>query len=298
MCRMTHIGKVPPPLTDVRASLRYWLAEHPIISDFRWDHNAWGSSVTFPFISIAVYLFGIGFLKLVLIKRKRPLPLGPIPAIHNFILLIISLIIFVGCWEATAVEIKETRWIWRKSKSVAEWVLCFPLGTRSAGRVFFWSYAFYLSKYYEFVDTLVGIMRKKALGFLHIFQRMMGVCTCFLWLQFSQSLQIFGILLTTLVHMIMYLSFFCSRAGLLPPCTKLATNCQIVQFAFTFVAYVGLMMLHFRDEGCNGMASGLFNAFLNASSFFLFLNFHLKKHCRKSHISQPLKLQKPGNKDE
>eukprot|EP01018_Ginkgo_biloba_P011946 Gb_34824 [translate_table: standard] len=279
---MQNIGTDPPSsILHVRAFLRYWLAEYPVISRFRWDHNAWGSSWIFLFVSLALYLFLIGFLKLVLIKRKRPLPLGPIPAIHNFILLIISLIIFVGCWEATAVEIKETRWIWRKSKSVPEWILCFPLGTRPTGRVFFWSYAFYLSKYYEFFNTFIRILRKMPLGFLHIFHHMMVVCMCFLWLEFSQSLQILGILTNTLVHMIIYSRFFCCNDELPPPYTKLAANCQIVQFVILCAGYVAMLRLHFTKEGCNGMVAWILNGFVYAALFWFRWIFHLKKHYQR-----------------
>eukprot|EP01018_Ginkgo_biloba_P011944 Gb_34832 [translate_table: standard] len=279
LSKMQRLRSGPAPsLIDVRASLRYWLAEYPVISRFRWDHNAWGSSWIFLFTSLALYLFLIGFLKLVLIKRKRPLPFGPIPAIHNFILFIISLIIFVGCWEATAVEIKETRWIWRKSKSAPEWILCFPLGTRPAGRVFFWSYTFYLSKYYELLDTFVRIVRKKPLGFLHIFSHMTVVCMCFSWIEFSQSLQILGILTNTLLHMIIYSYFICSSMGLAPQFKKFVANCQFVGYVLTFVGYTGLLRLHFRNvEGCNGMGAWLFTALLNGILFLLFLYFHRKE---------------------
>jgi len=131
----------------VKLDLRYWVSEHPLISHFRWDHNAWRSSWLFLLASVSAYIFSIFFLKLVLlIFMKKSLPLDPIPAIHNLTLLVIRVTIFVGCLVAIAAEIKETRWIWRKSMSFADWVFCFPLGTHSARQVFFWSYLFYLTK--------------------------------------------------------------------------------------------------------------------------------------------------------
>jgi hypothetical protein len=262
-----------------------------MISQFRWDHNAWGSSWAFLFMSIPLYFFLILFLKLLLLFRKKPLPLGSIPAIYNFMVLSMSAAIFVGCLVATSVEIKETRRIWRKSLSAVEWMVCFPLGTRPSGRVFFWSYLFYLTKYFQLLDTLITLLRKRPLTFLHIFHHIMAIFTCFFWLEFSQSLQILGILTNTLVYVIVYTYFFFrSRAREMPeppPHTWLAGYCQIAQFGVTFVAYIGLLRLHFGKAGCNGMGSWLFNACFNAALFFLSLNFYRKMKMQAHHLKNP-----------
>ncbi|KAF5739405.1 elongation of fatty acids protein 3-like [Tripterygium wilfordii] len=50
-----------------------------------------------------------------------------------------SLIIFFGILLSSAAEIRDTRWFWRRTKTSTafQWLLCFPLGTRPSGRVFF-----------------------------------------------------------------------------------------------------------------------------------------------------------------
>eukprot|EP01018_Ginkgo_biloba_P036570 Gb_24606 [translate_table: standard] len=53
------------------------------VTRFRWDHDAWGSTWVFLLIGIGVYVMAILLLKMVAMRRKRALPLSPIPAIHN-----------------------------------------------------------------------------------------------------------------------------------------------------------------------------------------------------------------------
>jgi len=268
-------------IRDTRVSVRYFLAEQPMVAHFRWDHHAWGSTWLFPLVAIASYLLLILLLKVLLIPRKRPLPLGPIPAIHNLCVIVASAAIFVGCWEATAVEIRETRWIRsRKFKNAAEWIMCFPQGTRPSGRVFFWSYIFYLTKYHQLFDTVIWILRKKPLTFLHVFHHIAVVCVCYAWLEFSQSLQIVTILASTLLYVVVYSYFLCRSIGWGYWSSLRPANCQIVHLAFTLLAYVALVALHFTTrEGCNGMGALFFDALSTATLLLLFLNFYLKQRC-------------------
>lgn len=272
--------KSVPACPFSRTLTTYWLANHPLIVHFRWDHNALGSSWPFLLGSTSLYIFAILFLKLVLIFRKKPLPLGPIPAFYNLGLLAIRVAIFVGCLVATSVEIKETRWIWRKSMSSAEWVLCFPLGTRSVGRVFFWSYLFYLTKYCEMLITFIRILRREPVGFVHVLHRLTPVWVCFFWLEFSQSLQVLEILTSTLTKAILGIYQFW-RPVYRP---KLVATCQLGEFLIRVAGFFWMLRLHFMREGCNGMASWVFNAC--AYSFLFFINWNSN---RKQHFKAPRK---------
>ncbi|CBI19640.3 unnamed protein product, partial [Vitis vinifera] len=93
-------------------SIKYWLAEHPCIVRFRWSHSqSWGSTWSFLFTSIAAYIATAAFLHLflLLIRRRRPVPLGPIPALHSLAMALISVLIFVGILFSAAAEIRDTR---------------------------------------------------------------------------------------------------------------------------------------------------------------------------------------------
>ena len=89
-------------------------------------------------------------------------PYSAIMAAYNLSMLAVSSCIFLGLLTAAQVEIEETRWLWRRrSRTPIDWMLCFPLGTRPSGRVFFWSYAFYLSKYYALLENVLLIWRRR-----------------------------------------------------------------------------------------------------------------------------------------
>lgn len=65
------------------------------------------------------------------------------------------------------------------------WLICFPPGTKPAGRVFFWSYVYYLSKFYELLDTLILVLKGKPLTFLHVYHHATVIAMCFFWLEVS-----------------------------------------------------------------------------------------------------------------
>ncbi|KAJ7547288.1 hypothetical protein O6H91_08G078500 [Diphasiastrum complanatum] len=265
-------------MAKIHGWIRYWAADHPSVRAFQWSSSTWGASWSFVLLSIGLYILGVVTLRLIVSRKKTPVSLGLIPPLHNAVLLLASLVMFVGCLQATAVEVAQSRWLWGGSQKPLNWLLCFPIGTRPRGRVFFWSYIYYLSKFYEFLDTVIVILRKKPLTFLHVFHHATVVIMCFNWLEYSQSLHIIGLLTNTGVHVIMYLYFLLCSLGFSPPWKKFVTNCQIVQFVFSFVASIGLLVLHFCGDGCSGMAAWIFNALFNMSLLFLFLNFHRKQY--------------------
>ncbi|KAK4584379.1 hypothetical protein RGQ29_022204 [Quercus rubra] len=232
--------------------LTYWLSEHPSIVTFRWSHtHSWGSTWSFLFTSIALYLTLSTLLHLLLgliLKPGRPVPLGPIPAIHSLSMSLISATIFAGTLLSAASEIRETRWFWRRSKTPFQWLLCFPLGTRPSGRVFFWSYLYYLTRFFHMLRTFFTILRRRRLASFQLFNHSILTFTSFLWLEFSQSFQVLSIILTTSVYSVVYGYRFWTAIGLPSACFPFVLNCQILLLACNLVCHVGVLLLHFFKE--------------------------------------------------
>lgn len=65
-----------------------------------------------------------------------------------------------------------------------------PQDTQPKGQLFFWSYMYYLSKYYEFIDTLLLLLRKKATSALHVFHHALVLLMAWLWVDQVQTLQV------------------------------------------------------------------------------------------------------------
>lgn len=175
-------------------TLNYWFAEHPTIVNFRWSPTqSYASTWSFLFTAVSFYVIAAVTLHLLLkiFRRRRGFSLGPIPALHNLTLALISAVIFVGILLSAAAEIRDTRWLWRRTRTTAlQWFLCFPVGTRASGRVFFWSYAFYLSRFLHLIRTFFSVIRRRKLSFFQLINQSSLLCISFLWLEYSQSCQV------------------------------------------------------------------------------------------------------------
>ncbi|PRQ47717.1 putative very-long-chain 3-oxoacyl-CoA synthase, Butyrate--CoA ligase [Rosa chinensis] len=267
---------------SVIQTLTFWLSEHPSIVGFRWSHaNSWGSTWSFLFTAIALYLTisVLLHLLLALLRRKgRPVPLGPIPALHSLFMTLLSFTIFAGITLSSAAEIKETKWFWRRSKTPFQWLLCFPLGTRPSGRVFFWSYIYYLSRFFHMIRTFFTILRRGRVVPFQLFNHSILTFISFMWLEFSQSFQVLAILSTTLVYSVVYAYRFWVAIGLPRAGFAFVVNCQMLLLGCNVACHVGVLLMHFMKGGCNGIGAWGFNSVLNAVILLLFLNFYVKIH--------------------
>lgn len=277
-------------------TLTYYLSEHPSIVTFRWSHiQSWGSTWSFLFTSIAFYLTFctlVHLLLTVLIRHGRPIPLGPIPAVHSLSMAIISATIFSGILLSAAAEIRETRWFWRRSKTPFQWLLCFPLGTRPSGRVFFWSYMYYLSRFLHMGRTFFTILRLRKLVYFQLFNNSILTFMSFLWLEFSQSFQVLAILIATLVYSVVYGYRFWTAIGLPGACFPFVVICQVVLLGCNLVCHIGVLLLHLMKGGCNGIGAWLLNSVLNGAILLLFLNFCVRMHLGKRKEAEVLKKLK------
>lgn len=272
-----------PPLTTI-GTLIYYLSEHPSIISFRWSHShSWGSTWSFLITSIATYLILSLFLHLslsLLFPNRRHIPLGPIPALHSLTMSLISATIFTGTLISAVSEIRDTQWFWHRSKTPLRWLLCFPLGTRPSGRVFFWSYVYYLSRFLHMLRTILTILHRRRLSFYQLVNHSVSTLVSFLWLEFSQSFQVLAILFATLVYSLVYGYRFWTAIGLRSACFPFVLNCQILLLGCNVACHVGVFLLHFFFEvgGCNGMGAWVFNSILNTAVLVIFIHFYVRMY--------------------
>lgn len=262
----------------------FWLSEHPSIVGFRWSHTqSWGSTWSFLFTSIALYLLLSLLLSAavrLLLRSRLSIPLGPLPALHSLSMALISATIFAGILLSAAAEIRDTRWLWRRSRTTPfQWLLCFPLGTRPSGRVFFWSYLYYLSRFLHMFRTFFAVVRRRRLSVSQLLNHSLLTFMSFLWLEFSQSFQVLAILSSTLVYSAVYGYRFWTAVGLPTACCDFpfVVSCQIVLLACHVACHVGVLTLYLVKGGCNGIGAWVLNSVLNGVVMMLFLKFYVKK---------------------
>ena len=203
----------------------------------------------------------------------KPWALGLAGAAHNALLCAWSAWMFQGCARAALEEYGRV--------GSADWLVCLELGTKARGGLFWWSYVYYISKYYEFVDTLLQLLRDRPLKFLHVFHHAVVVVMAWGWLEYAQSLQVIALLTNTGVHVVMYAYYFLTSLGYKPGWKVLVTNGQIVQFVFSFAMSVPMVVRHLAGPGCSGFGAWLFNAVFNAMLLLLFRNFHRETYTTK-----------------
>ena len=295
---------VPVPVLPptMAAAAAYWLAEHPAIVGFRWSPtHLWFSTWAFLLGSLAAYVFLCLALDAALSlaaaaaahrspnRRCAPLavPLGPLPAAHALLMAAASSAIFAGTLLSAVAEIRDTRWSWRgRSRTTPlRWLLCFPPGTRSSGRVFFWSYAYYLSRYLHAARGVFAVLRRRRGAAARVFAHAASVAMAFLWLEFSQSFQVLAILASTLAHAVALGYRFWVGAGLPAAgggargAAPVALACQLGLLGCNLACHVGVVWMHFGavGGGCSGIGAWVFNTLLNAALLWVFLHCYGKR---------------------
>eukprot|EP00523_Entomoneis_sp_CCMP467_P003367 CAMPEP_0168752464 /NCGR_PEP_ID=MMETSP0724-20121128/18400_1 /TAXON_ID=265536 /ORGANISM="Amphiprora sp., Strain CCMP467" /LENGTH=284 /DNA_ID=CAMNT_0008800715 /DNA_START=86 /DNA_END=940 /DNA_ORIENTATION=- len=146
-----------------------------------------------------------------------------------------------------------------------------------------WALLFYLSKYYEFVDSWVLVLKGKTPSFLQVYHHT-GICFC-MWIgTLSQSSWlIYVVLLNSVIHTLMYTYFLIKTIS---PSTeikqaKYLTRAQIGQF---FTGIICSFAILFLGDSCNSAGSrlGLWcMQFYGYGLVALFASFAKKKYSSK-----------------
>jgi GNS1/SUR4 family len=181
-------------------------------------------------------------------------------AVHNLVLAVFSLMVAVGSWKAVISHAAQFGLGAVYCDNAAMW--------QNFGQ---WAVVFYISKYYEFVDTWILILKGKPASFLQVYHHT-GIALIMWCAVLSQSAWlIFVVLLNSVIHTFMYTYFFLKT--ILPNLTiksaKYLTMAQIAQFlmgiACTFGVFYGgsscasqssrvaLAMLHVYGYGLVGL---------------------------------------------
>ncbi|KAL5564012.1 hypothetical protein UlMin_033759 [Ulmus minor] len=263
-------------ITSNLSSLHYYLAYHPTILNFSWTPGqTLGASPLFVAVAVLSYLSLTLLLPRLALPAISPQILRPVTFLHSVSLFLLSAAMAGGCFLNILTHTPRHH---------PHWIFCYPLKIHRSGPFFFWAYVFYLSKYLEFVDTLLIILSRsiRRLTFLHVFHHCMVVVMCYLSLEMAQSMFLTVVISNSAVHVVMYCYYALCAIGIRPKWKKVVTECQILQFKLSFVATALVLYLHYVGVGCSGVRSWCFNVVLTASLLALFINFHNKNYSKGS----------------
>jgi GNS1/SUR4 family len=143
-------------------------------------------------------------------------------AVHNLLLAIFSLVVAVGSWHAVISHAMQfglgavycdNQGLWNKQQHFGQWAVLF-----------------YISKYYEFVDTWILVLKGKPASFLQVYHHT-GIAIIMWCAILSQSAWlIFVVLLNSVIHTLMYSYFFLRT---------IAPNVQIKSAKYLTMAQIG-----------------------------------------------------------
>jgi len=212
------------------------------VSKFEFEEGKTPFAHTEVALSASFVYLGVIFGLRQYMKDKNPMQLKTFAIVHNTNMLIISFVCFIGL----SYGIME-KWL----RSGMEGLLCDAAGKESGnGPLYFWLYIFWLSKMYEFLDTVLIVLKKGKLAFLHVYHHWITSMLCFWCLYYRMPSQWIGCVLNALVHVPMYAYYLMCSLEMRGAWWKVyLTQMQIIQFCINIVGQSSSVVWHYKWSG-------------------------------------------------
>lgn len=228
-----------------------------------------------PVATVALYLGGVFGLHRWMATREE-LSLRKALFAHNAMLSIGSALLLYRMVETLAVMFRET--------SVFD-VLCDPTGKFLGGPIYAAYYINYCFKYYELLDTLFLVLRKREIGFLHVYHHAITLLLCWSQIRGQSCVQWVPITINLAVHVVMYGYFALASIGYKPSWGRHMTKAQILQFVVALIfCYALFFMRVVKSLGyssvpqCQGeWGASIFGLFVLTSFLCLFLRYYWRR---------------------
>jgi fatty acid elongase 3 len=187
------------------------------------------------FVAVPLYL-GVILGGSYLMRNSKPLNVQRLLAAHNIFLCILSVIMaVVGIYEIVLAI----------STFGLENTYCSGFGTGRpnvffTGRIWLLGFVFYLSKYYELLDTVFIVLKRRPLTFLHIYHHIVIIALCLGFMRLRMTFYINGVITNATIHSFMYYYYWQQSLGRNVWWKRYLTKAQIVQFFWgllTFIPY-------------------------------------------------------------
>lgn len=275
------------------------------LSDFTWTMGKTPfSHFQVPFLASIFYLSSLYALKYFM-KDRKALTLKGFTFVHNVILTVLSTVMFLGTSYGA----------YRKyqSQGFFHGLVCEQEAEPMHGALFYWSYIFYLSKYYEYIDSYLLVLKKKPLIFLHVFHHFVMPYVCWAGLEGKWCMALWtSSFWNSFVHIWMYYYYAVSTLGYYPWWRKYLTGLQIYQFV-SGVAYTGIYFYYYFSDltvtfgqnymptfnfkqGCTGELWAVIGMFsVNCSFLYLFAKFFKEQYLQDR---KPSDKKRQANKVE
>jgi hypothetical protein len=143
----------------------------------------------------------------VYMTNREPFKMKYVTALHSLNLCIWSLGMFIA-------GLVGTYEIYQKDGDIKDIFIHKTEDIPRKGLLFWALYIYYLSKFPELLDTVILVLKKKKVIFLHWYHHGIVILMVWAWLEAKMSFAVFGLLFNTLVHVFMYWYYFASVLGM------------------------------------------------------------------------------------
>ncbi|CAM0142336.1 hypothetical protein VKS41_002177 [Umbelopsis sp. WA50703] len=107
----------------------------------------------------------------------------------------------------------------------------------------YWGYIFYLSKYYEVIDTAIILMKGRRSSLLQTYHHAGAMITMWSGIRYQAAPIWLFATFNSFIHTIMYCYYACTSIGLHPPGKRYLTSMQISQFLVGTTLAVSYLVL-------------------------------------------------------
>lgn len=170
-----------------------------------------------------------------------------------------------------------------KNKTVMESLCDYDEKLWDVYNIGFWCTHFYLSKYYEFVDTWILHLKGREPGILQTYHHA-GIVLCMWAIVVTKSgSAVVTMVFNSFIHTIMYTYYVFAALGYSSPLKHYLTQAQMIQLVTGCSVAVAMAI----TPGCMSPAEGFSTLVLNLYAFYLiylFYDFYTKAYKQKSNI--------------
>jgi len=255
-----------------------------LLYPFEWEKNFKGNPVCvscrsrwwLSYAASTLYLLGL-WMGTSVMKDREPFALKSTLASWNLFLAVFSLIGAIRTAPHLFAMLTDFGF---------EYTVCrAALAGYGNGAVGFWVALFIFSKFFELFDTVLLVVRKRNVGFLHWYHHCSVLLYCWHAYVWEMPTGIYFVVMNYMVHALMYFYYFLAAVCAKPP--KWALMVTIMQLSQMAIG-IGItlshvyILAHRTVPNCDGHLPNLTAALgMYASYFILFAQFLSKRYCQK-----------------
>ncbi|KAJ1735864.1 hypothetical protein LPJ61_000308 [Coemansia biformis] len=204
------------------------------------------------------------------LQRAQSLLFKRLVIAHNIVLAVFSLWMHIAMVWGLIANLRAHGWY----TGICD--LKFTMWNNTLFRV---SFYFYLSKYYEFVDTLIILYKGRRVSVLQAYHHAGAVITMWAGCYYLAVPIAFFVIANSAIHAWMYTFYALTAAGIRPPGKRLLTSSQIFQFVFG----ISICLFYAFCPGCEDSRQKI-AIYINMAYLFpllgLFVSFFVNAYLR------------------